>query len=489
MQDEVAAILKAVRREIDLVLLPEVHSARARAVAVHIDTALRYLIMRREVLPQLMHDRIDACEQLLASSTDTGFEREGRNDIARNLLAHSHSLDEQLENELTRRSEAALCSEKRLGLIADEACVEAILSERSFITGAMNYEDALTHASHPSNQEPYAITADSLETYLSSAVPECRNAEVTKVERVLGGFSKDIYLVDLLSDGGLKGVVIRRDNPQGAIRSSVVDEFSLMRDLHACGIPVATPLRVETDTRIFGHPFLVLEKMTGTTVPSTTTVRVGQEHIAAAHGLAQVLARLHNVDCASMQLPASVYPGQSSPDYFIRLVDMWESTWRLDRTRPSPTIKLTFEWLRANAPRSQGPLRLVHGDAGLHNLLMDGQRVSAMLDWELVHLGEPAEDLLYARLWTDQILPWQDFLDHYHLHGGPRFSDENERFYEVLRLLRGIVTAETALRNFREATCPELLPLFAWLKYHRSYLAKLGSHIAALPAEAPDRGD
>jgi aminoglycoside phosphotransferase (APT) family kinase protein len=62
------------------------------------------------------------------------------------------------------------------------------------------------------------------------------------------------------------------------------------------------------------------------------------------------------------------------------------------------------------------PHRLVHGDAGLHNLLWDG-RITALLDWEWAGWGTPLLDLAWL-YWTIQwrSLPsalWQSLLTGY----------------------------------------------------------------------------
>jgi aminoglycoside phosphotransferase (APT) family kinase protein len=60
--------------------------------------------------------------------------------------------------------------------------------------------------------------------------------------------------------------------------------------------------------------------------------------------------------------------------------------------------------------------RLVHGDAGLHNVLWAG-RITALLDWEWAGCGEPLLDLAWVywtMRWRD--LPgrlWRTFLDAY----------------------------------------------------------------------------
>lgn len=39
---------------------------------------------------------------------------------------------------------------------------------------------------------------------------------------------------------------------------------------------------------------------------------------------------------------------------------------------------------------------IVHGDFGPQNMLLDGTRVTALLDWEFAHRGDPIEDLAWC---------------------------------------------------------------------------------------------
>jgi aminoglycoside phosphotransferase (APT) family kinase protein len=57
-----------------------------------------------------------------------------------------------------------------------------------------------------------------------------------------------------------------------------------------------------------------------------------------------------------------------------------------------PIFELGFKALAAMAPPPR-PARLVHGDFRLGNLMMQANGIAAVLDWELAHLGDPAEDL------------------------------------------------------------------------------------------------
>ncbi len=59
-----------------------------------------------------------------------------------------------------------------------------------------------------------------------------------------------------------------------------------------------------------------------------------------------------------------------------------------------------FRWLAAHRP-PPSPRVLVHGDFRMGNLIVDDTGLAAVLDWELVHVGEVYEDLAWfcIRAW------------------------------------------------------------------------------------------
>lgn len=52
-------------------------------------------------------------------------------------------------------------------------------------------------------------------------------------------------------------------------------------------------------------------------------------------------------------------------------------------------------------PADAGPVGLVHGDFYSNNWLFDGPRLSAVLDWEVVHVGQAAADLGWLAMMYD----------------------------------------------------------------------------------------
>ena len=67
---------------------------------------------------------------------------------------------------------------------------------------------------------------------------------------------------------------------------------------------------------------------------------------------------------------------------------------------PHPVLDLAERWLEARAP-DPSRITLVHGDYRVGNAIFDETGVRAILDWELVHVGDPIEDLgwLCTRAW------------------------------------------------------------------------------------------
>ena len=59
-----------------------------------------------------------------------------------------------------------------------------------------------------------------------------------------------------------------------------------------------------------------------------------------------------------------------------------------------PIYEYAFHWLEQNAPDASDQY-LVHGDFRMGNLMIDHDGLSAVLDWELVRLGDPVQDLAY----------------------------------------------------------------------------------------------
>jgi aminoglycoside phosphotransferase (APT) family kinase protein len=219
------------------------------------------------------------------------------------------------------------------------------------------------------------------------------DAGEVRLSRIPGGASRETWLVE----GGGGPWVLRRD-PQGSVSLVPMgDEFELVRAAAGQAVPVPAPLAFEAEGGRFGSPGFLMEHVEGTSVaprilrkPEFARARAGlTEQLGAA------LARIHAIDPAELE---GVLP-HAAGDPSLTQIEEWER--QLDEIgEPLPAVELGLRWLRDKAPEPAEP-RVVHGDFRLGNFIVGEQGLAAVIDWELAHLGDPAEDIgwLCIRSW------------------------------------------------------------------------------------------
>ena len=149
------------------------------------------------------------------------------------------------------------------------------------------------------------------------------------------------------------------------------------------------------------------------------------------------LARLHAADPRQLDL-AGLGPVTTIEDAVRRELDLWEA--RLDRSSvPDPILTACFQWLRGHIPDTgeQRP-SLVQGDTGPGNFLHDGRRVTAFLDFELAHLGDPMEDLAWVgtRNAQEPVPDFERFVTVYAAAAGLEPDRDRIRFHALFAELR-----------------------------------------------------
>jgi aminoglycoside phosphotransferase (APT) family kinase protein len=240
----------------------------------------------------------------------------------------------------------------------------------------------------------HAIDVARLETHLAAHV-EGFEGPLT-VRQFEGGQSNPTYRLDTPG----RSYVLRR-KPPGVLQPSAhaVDrEFRVLEALSTAGFPVARPRLLGTDESIVGTMFYVMDHVQGRVfwdplMPDLSPA----DRRAAIESAVDTLADLHRLDPAAIGLADYGKPGS----YFERQVGRWSRQYRDIAPNPLPEMLQLIDWLAANIPDDQATA-LVHGDYGMHNLLLHPTepRVLAVLDWELSTLGHPVSDLFYF------LIPW-----------------------------------------------------------------------------------
>jgi aminoglycoside phosphotransferase (APT) family kinase protein len=119
-----------------------------------------------------------------------------------------------------------------------------------------------------------------------------------------------------------------------------------------------------------------------------------------------------------------------------------------------PLITFGVDWLRANVPEPLSRVSLVQGDTGPVNFMFDGDRVSAVIDWEWGHFGDPMEDLgnICVREFWNPSGGLAGMFELYEKSSGIPYSRQAAQYYRVQQNMRGMIPihAVTTMAHPRE---------------------------------------
>jgi aminoglycoside phosphotransferase (APT) family kinase protein len=259
------------------------------------------------------------------------------------------------------------------------------------------------------------------------------SACVEDLTRLSGGASKETWSFDAVGDDGTRtGLILRRDPAGRPGEPGALDrEAAAISLAYGAGLPVPEML-ICSPGRSLGTPGMVMRRVEGETIARRI---LRDERFAAARRvlvsqLAGFAARLH-----ALGVPASL--PQTDPLAILR--DQLDAF-----GRPSEVFELALTELERDQPPARGPV-LVHGDFRLGNLIVGPDGLRAVLDWELAHAGNPAEDLgwLCVKAWRFGAGPAvagmgsrEDLLAAYLAAGGADISLAELRWWEILGTLR-----------------------------------------------------
>jgi aminoglycoside phosphotransferase (APT) family kinase protein len=293
------------------------------------------------------------------------------------------------------------------------------------------------------------VTPDTLTAYFSKRFPERKGLVVKDVQILSGGFSKQTISVELLQDGALERIVLRKDLPVNPTEASAVEEYPLLQAVCSAGVPVPEPLWSEPDRAALGTPFIAVRYVSG-----TTDVSRWRDHADArrrfARSLAAILVRLQSMPTAEL----SFLPRKQSTlgEQVAAQLDEYQSLAHRSLNPRRPLLDADFAWLRFNIPDSGSRISMVHGDIGFHNMLILDGNVNALLDWEFAHYGDPLEDLFYCKAFVEQVVSWDEFLKGYVAQGGIDYdrsqTSKIDRYYEIWRNVRNAAACARPVHVF-----------------------------------------
>ncbi|MCB2051165.1 MAG: phosphotransferase family protein [Novosphingobium sp.] len=230
-------------------------------------------------------------------------------------------------------------------------------------------------------------------------------ARPANIHRMGGGASKEQFVFDMVGDIApeFSRCVLRMDPREGIIETCRRREAQVLRAVYG-KVPVPPVLCVDGDGVAMGQPLMITGFVGGVTKPSSggggpsgLKVRMGERVSAAlTQQFIEVFANVHAVAIAGAGLDDYAVPRPGTTDAALWQVNYWTKVREMDGLDSLPLLTLAETWLYDNLPVCDEPV-LLHGDHRLGNFLFDEEslRITAVLDWELAHIGDFHEDLAY----------------------------------------------------------------------------------------------
>jgi aminoglycoside phosphotransferase (APT) family kinase protein len=216
--------------------------------------------------------------------------------------------------------------------------------------------------------------------------PVIGEVAIENLNVLTGGASRTTWAFDAI--GRRSHALILRTGPPDDVHAGMELEATVQRRAAAAGAPVPHILAADNSPVALGNPYLICNAIGGETIGKR--IHRALDDTGRARLLrqcAEALAAIHRADPDGIGLIRT----EQLAEWRDRLDEMGDTT---------ATFEWAFRWLAANRP-SPTPPRLVHGDFRVGNLIVDETGLAAVLDWELVHIGEIYEDLAWfcIRAW------------------------------------------------------------------------------------------
>jgi aminoglycoside phosphotransferase (APT) family kinase protein len=267
-------------------------------------------------------------------------------------------------------------------------------------------------------------------------------ATLDAAQRLSGGASMETWGFAIDGPAGREELILRRRSapfdPDTARSVSLATEAALIGATGARGalVPPVRHLCDEADG--LGEAY-VMGRVAGETLGRriVSDPRFDAVRPALARQCGEALVPIHATP-PPQGLKLKVSDGKGE-------LDRYEEVYRASGAE-RPILELAFQYLRRHLPEPVEPV-LLHGDFRNGNIMFDPQKgVAAVLDWELSHIGDPAEDMgwICTNSWRfgrpDRPVGgfghYEDLLAGYAAAGGRPIELSRVRFWQMLGSLR-----------------------------------------------------
>ena len=266
---------------------------------------------------------------------------------------------------------------------------------------------------------------------------------IKSLQRLSGGSSNESWKVTITTKENDQDLVFRR-TPDGNTKDEesnnfvgIINEANIMDLAFKFDVPVPKILKV-IDNKDIGKGFF-MEFIDGETlgnrIVNSESFDATRPKLASKCG--EIIAKIHSI-------PFSSIDNIRTSDAYEEII-RYEESYR-NHGQQIPVFEYALSWLKDNIPK-EIPLKLVHGDFRNGNLIISKKDyVSAVLDWEIFHIGDPYEDLSWicVNSWRFNKIDLpvggfghrEDMYKSYEKESGEKIDRNRAKFWEILGTLK-----------------------------------------------------
>jgi aminoglycoside phosphotransferase (APT) family kinase protein len=276
-------------------------------------------------------------------------------------------------------------------------------------------------------------------------IAETGGGRITHLERHVA--RREAWVVDVTRpDGSVLECFLRLDrHPEPELSStSLIRETRVIQALAATDVPVPAVHGRNDELRC-----TLFERVRGRS--DIDKIEDPEQQRAVMEDFMRVIARMHQLDPDELDLTRHMPNVPSTPaEAALNEVDLALTQWAdFLSGYTEPLITYGVSWLRRNVPETLHRLSLVQGDTGPVNFMFDGDRVSAIIDLEWAHLGDPLEDIgniCVREFWNPS--GGLDGLFHlYAAESGIPYERFAAQYYRVQQNVRGMIPIHFITQN------------------------------------------
>lgn len=332
-----------------------------------------------------------------------------------------------------------------------KAAAQALLAWESGLRGEAMRRVAQAEAGFANDaaaSAPSLLNQTNLEAYLRRRFANDA-LRIVEFRFLSGGRNRQTALFVVEGEPGLPSHLVIQREPRTLMTTfkGIGMQFEVLREAHAIGMSVPKPILVETDADLLDGPFMISEQVRGASpVPSMDYWSPPPKSDRLAQSLARQFALMHRIPLVRLENTLERYVDTGKT--WLADLEALEAQWESLAQAPSMAVTAALAWMKANVSCVDTAETVVHNDALLHNVLAEDEEITAVLDWEMAHIGHPCEDLGYVRPVVEQMTDWDLFLDAYAAAGGKRPTSLQIDFFTLRSMLKLMIQIMYVRRAF-----------------------------------------